>query len=68
MKYPEEILRERLEIAEELIKTLTDQRDFLQNRLDMFILDMKEDLWTARKYIDEQISTIIENVEDIEHD
>lgn len=56
--YVEELLAEN--------EKLRNDKDILQYKLEDVISDMKESLWTVRRKIDEQISDVIEVLEDME--
>ena len=67
MKYPEEILRERLLDAEAIIETVCKQRDAYKQRLEGLVEDMYEDLWKLRNEIDQEFAHLIEVVEDAKY-
>jgi hypothetical protein len=57
MKYPEEILREKIAVLE-------NERDNYKARLELFVEDMYEDLWKLRNEIEQKFADLIEVVED----
>jgi hypothetical protein len=57
MKYPEEILREKIAVLE-------NERDNYKARLELFVEDMYEDLWKLRNEIEQKFADLIEIVED----
>lgn len=56
--YVEELLAEN--------EKLKKEKELFQFRLEDVFSDMKENLWTLRRKIDEQISDVIEVLEDME--
>ena len=60
MKYPEEILREKIAVLE-------NERDNYKARLELFVEDMYEDLWKIRNETEQKFADLIEVVEDAKH-
>lgn len=63
--YVEELKAANEKLEEDNIK-LREERDKLEYKLEDAIADMKEALWQLRREIDEKISCVIEDLEDIE--
>ena len=68
MKYPEEILREKIKVLEDKLAATENQRDAYKEKLEFLIADMLEDLWRVRKQVDDKFADLIETVEDVERD
>ena len=68
MKYPEEILRERLLEAEAMNETLREQRDRYKEKFEFLVTDMIEDAWRIRNEVEQKFADFIEVLEDVECD
>ena len=66
MKYPEEILREKIELLEISIEAYREDRDKYKERLEWIVQHMSLELWTLRQQFDEACGSLIETLEDIE--
>lgn len=68
MKYPEEILRERIEVLEDKLAQTQEQRDRYKKKFEFLVADMLEDAWRIRNEIEQKFADFIEVLEDVEHD
>ena len=68
MKYPEEILRERIEVLEDKLAFAESERDRYKEKFEFLVTDMLEDAHRLRMKIDEKFADFIEVLEDVERD
>ncbi len=68
MKYPEEILREKIEVLEDKLAGVENERDMYKECFERFVADMLDDAWRIRNEIEQKFADLIEVIEDVEHD